>query len=154
MAYGFSRGSSRCRDQTLVSSIAGRLFTIWATREIRIIYIQQNAPILDKRIHKCYHHHNRHLGRSHHSRKLHNAFFPIASGSVQSLSRVWLFATPWATPRKASLSITNSRSLLKLRSIESVMPSIPFSSGLRSFPPSGSFQMTQFFASGGQSFGV
>ena len=43
--------------------------------------------------------------------------------SVQSLSRVWLFATPWIAARQASLSITNSRSLLKLMSIESVMPS-------------------------------
>ena len=43
--------------------------------------------------------------------------------SVQSLSRVWLFATPWIAARQASLSITNSRSLLKLISIESVMPS-------------------------------
>ena len=43
--------------------------------------------------------------------------------SVQSLSHVWLFATPWTTARQASMSITNSWSLLKLRSIESVMPS-------------------------------
>ena len=43
--------------------------------------------------------------------------------SVQSLSRVWLFVTPWIAARQASLSITNSRSLLKLISIESVMPS-------------------------------
>ena len=43
--------------------------------------------------------------------------------SVQSLSRVWLFATPWMTARQASLSITNSQSLFKLMSIESVMPS-------------------------------
>ena len=43
--------------------------------------------------------------------------------SVQSLSRVWLFETPWTTARQASLSITNSRSLLKLISIQSVMPS-------------------------------
>ena len=42
---------------------------------------------------------------------------------VQLLSRVWLFATPWIAARQASLSITNSRSLLKLMSIESVMPS-------------------------------
>ena len=44
-------------------------------------------------------------------------------GSVQSLSRVRLFATPRTAARQASLSITNSRSLLKLTSIESVMPS-------------------------------
>ena len=43
--------------------------------------------------------------------------------SVQSLSRVWLFVTPWITARQPSLSITNSRSSLKLVSIESVMPS-------------------------------
>ena len=42
---------------------------------------------------------------------------------VQSLSRDWLYATPWTAARQASLSITNSRSLLKLMSIESVMPS-------------------------------
>ena len=43
--------------------------------------------------------------------------------SVQSLSRVQLFATPWTAASQASLSITNSRSLLKLVSIELVMPS-------------------------------
>ena len=43
--------------------------------------------------------------------------------SVQSLSCVWLFATPWITAFQASLSITNSQSLLKLMPIESVMPS-------------------------------
>ena len=43
--------------------------------------------------------------------------------SFQSLSRVWLFATPWITAHQASLSITNSRNLSKLMSIESVMPS-------------------------------
>ena len=43
--------------------------------------------------------------------------------SVQALSRVRLFATPWTAAHQASLSITSSRSLLKLMSIESVMPS-------------------------------
>ena len=43
--------------------------------------------------------------------------------SVQSLSHVWLFVTPWTTALQASLSITNSWSLLKLMSIKSVMPS-------------------------------
>ena len=47
--------------------------------------------------------------------------FPISS--VQSLSRVWLFATPWITAQQASLSITNSQSSLRLTSIKSVMPS-------------------------------
>ena len=48
-------------------------------------------------------------------------FTPLSS--VQSLSRVWLFTTPWIAARQASLSITNSQSLLRLMSIESVMPS-------------------------------
>ena len=43
--------------------------------------------------------------------------------SVQSLSHVWLFVTPWIAAHQASLSITNSQSLLKLMSIELVMPS-------------------------------
>ena len=47
----------------------------------------------------------------------------IHFSSVQSLSHVWLFATPWTTAHQASLSTTNSQSLPKLMSIESVMPS-------------------------------
>ena len=47
----------------------------------------------------------------------------ILLSSVQGLSRVWLFATPWTAARQASLSITNSWSLLKLLFIELVMPS-------------------------------
>ena len=43
--------------------------------------------------------------------------------SVQSLSRVWFFATPWTAACQASLSITSSQNLFKLMSIESVMPS-------------------------------
>ena len=60
--------------------------------------------------------------------------------SVQSLSCVQLFVTPWTVARQASLSITNSQSLLKLTSIKSVMPSNhlilchPFSTCLQSFP--------------------
>ena len=48
--------------------------------------------------------------------------FFITFSSVQLLSHVWLFATPWIAARQASLSITNSRSLPKPMSIESVMP--------------------------------
>ena len=67
---------------------------------------------------------------------------------------------PCTAAHQASLSITISQSLLKLMSIESVMPSNhlilyrPFSSCLHSFPASGSFPVSQFFASGGQSIGV
>ena len=49
-----------------------------------------------------------------------NSFFVVF---VQLLSHVWLFATPWTSARQASLSLTNSQSLLKLMSIGSVMPS-------------------------------
>ena len=82
------------------------------------------------------------------------------SQSVQSLSRVWLFATPWIAARQASLSITHSWSPLKLMSMELVMPSshlssvVSFFSCLQSFPESGSFQMSQLFTSGGQRTGV
>ena len=91
-------------------------------------------------------------------------FLQIVTGfefsSVQLLSRVQLFETPWTVACQASLSITNSQSLPKLMSIELVMPSNhlilcrPLSSCLQSFPTSGSFQMSQFFASGGQSTGI
>ena len=80
--------------------------------------------------------------------------------SVQSLNRIRLFATPWTAACQASLFITNSQSLFRLMSIERVMPSThlsfccPFSSPLHSFPASGSFQVNQFLASGGQSIGV
>ena len=50
-------------------------------------------------------------------------FATICYCLVQSLSCVWFFVTPWTAARQASLSITNSRSLLKLMSIESVMTS-------------------------------
>ena len=49
--------------------------------------------------------------------------YTVQLSSVQSLSGVWLFATPWTAARQVSLTITNSRRWLKLMSIESVMPS-------------------------------
>ena len=55
--------------------------------------------------------------------QLGNCWCCLSYGSVQSLSCVRLFATPWTAACQASLSITNSQSLLKLMSIESVMPS-------------------------------
>ena len=77
-------------------------------------------------------------------------YHTVQFSSVQFLSHVWLFATPWTAARQASLSITNSQSLLKLMSIESVMPSnhlilcCPFLLLLQSFPASGSFPMSWF----------
>ena len=80
--------------------------------------------------------------------------------SVQSLSWVQLFATPWSAAHQASLFIANSWSLLKLMPLSLwCHPTIsfsvvPFSSRLQSFPASGSFQMSQFFTLGGQSIGI
>ena len=88
----------------------------------------------------------------------HSSVFSISLccvSSVQSLSRVRLFATPWIIARQASLSITNSRSSLRLTCIESVMPSShlifchpifllpPIPPSIRVFP------MSQLFAWGG-----
>jgi len=120
--------SSWPRDQTQISCVAGRFFTVWATREA--LNLLRNCSIV---------------------------FLTISS--VQLLSHVWLFATPWITARQASLSITSSRSSLKLTSIESVMPSShlilcrPLLLLPQSLPASESFPMSQLFACG-QSTGV
>ena len=80
--------------------------------------------------------------------------------SVQSLSHVRLFVTPWIAARQASLSITNSRSSLKLRpSSQWCHPAISssvvlFSSCPQSLPASESFPMSQLFTWRGQSTGV
>ena len=75
---------------------------------------------------------NLYLWKHHLFRNIYSWYFNVHSShlfsmqqfsSVQLLSCVWLFATPWTAAHQASLSITNSRSLLKLMSIESVMPS-------------------------------
>ena len=80
----------------------------------------------------------------------------LDSGSVQLLSHVLLLTTPLTAPCQASLSLTTSWSLLKLMWCHPTISSsvVPFSSCLQSFPASGAFPMSQFFASGGQSLGV
>ena len=75
---------------------------------------------------------------------------------VQLLNCVRLSETPCAAAHQAFLSFSISQNLLKLMSIEAVMLSIlssvtPFSFCLKSFPASGSFSVSQFFTSGGQS---
>ena len=62
---------------------------------------------------------------------------------IQSLSRVQLFVTPWTAAHQASLSITNSQSLLKLMSIESVIPSHPL---LSPSPPIFNFPSIRVFS--------
>ena len=89
-----SRGSSQPKDWTGVSWIAGGFFTSWAIREALCGMNQQNV-----------------------------IFTWSQFSLVQSLSRVWLFATPWIAACQASLSITNSRNSPRLMWIKSVMPS-------------------------------
>ena len=119
-AIFFSRGSFQAKDRIQVSFIAGRLFTIWATRETQL-----------------------------------NLCSVQFSSSVTSDS-----VTPWTAARQASLSITNSWSPPKPMSIKSMIPSNylilcrPLLLLPSIFPTTGSFQMSQFFASGGQSIGV
>ena len=80
--------------------------------------------------------------------------------SFQSLSCVQLFATPWIAARQASLSITTPRACSNsCPSPQWCHPTIsssviPFSSHLQFFPASGSFPVSQFFASSSQSIGV
>jgi len=81
------------------------------------------------------------------------------NSSVQSLSRVRLFVTPWTTARPPCPSPTpgvypNSCPLNQWCHPTISFSVVPFSSYPQSFPASGSFQMSQFFASGGQSIGV
>ena len=79
---------------------------------------------------------------------------------VQLLSRVQVFATPWTAARQASLSIINSRSLLKLIAVESVMLSNPLILCCpllvlpSIFPSIRVFSNESVFASGGQSIGA
>ena len=74
--------------------------------------------------------------------------------SVQSLSRVRLFVTPWTVASQASLSIPNSCPLSRWCHPTISSSVVPFSSRLQSFPVSESFPTSQFFTSGGQSIGV
>ena len=78
--------------------------------------------------------------------------------SVQSLSRVRLFATLWTAARQASLSITNfqiySNPCPLSQWCHATISDVPFSSHLQSFPAPGHFPTNQFFTSGGQSIGV
>ena len=74
--------------------------------------------------------------------------------AVQSLSRVWLFPTPWTAARQAFLSFTISRSFLRLMSMESEMPPDHLILCCPLSQHQGLFQWVGFFASGGQSIGT
>ena len=133
----FSRGSSEPWDPIWVSWIAGRFFTIKATREILISI--WDSDICDVALNFIV------------------PMFMVQFSSIQSLSLVWLFEIPRTgfpcpspTPGACSNSCPSSRWCHPTMSSSVV----PFSSCPQSFPASGSFQMSQFFTSGGQSMGV
>ena len=108
IAIPSSRGSSWPRDLTLVSRIAGGF---WATQgSLYYCGVHFKNAGCQKSL----------LLRQWKKRQNHEC---VKFSSVQLLSCVRLFATPWTAARQASLFITNSLSLLKLMSIELVMPS-------------------------------
>ena len=123
VAIPFSKGSSRPRNQTQVSRIAGGFFAVWASREITLYYI-------------------------------YSVQFSSVTQSCLTLRSHELQHTrppcPSPTPRVYSNSCPSSRWCHP--AISSSV--IPFSSCLQSFPASGSFLMSQLFASGGQSIAV
>ena len=113
----FSRESSWPRDQTQVSHIAGRFFTIWATKEALIFQFSHSVVSDSLRPHGL------------------------------SLTRL---PCPLPTPRVCSNACSSSQ-----RYHPTISSSVvPFSSCLQSFPASGSFPVSQFFTSGGQSIGA
>ena len=98
LAFPFSRGSSQPRDQTQDSHTTGGFFTSWATREA--LFKKSGTPQKDKKLDT-----------------------KDKISSVQLFSCVQLFQIPWTAALQASLSITKPGSLLKLMSIELMMPS-------------------------------
>ena len=105
----------RPRDQTPVSCIVDRFFTLWATKKAQKQLTPPEELLGYETKISCL------LGR--YFNKLSQGTKCIQLSSVQSLSCVRLFATPWITACQDALSITNTQSLLKLMSIESMMPS-------------------------------
>ena len=105
---------------------------IYNSHTIQFIHLNCAAQLFKSIFTKlCHHHHKQfwnifiNLQRKLLAISSQFLFLPnsLALSSVQSLSHVWLFATPWIAARQASLSITISQSPLRLTSIESVMPS-------------------------------
>ena len=125
VAVPFSRGLSQPRNWTQVSHIAGGFFTSWATKETVVAPTQSFSSVQFS------------------SSVVSNSLWPHG---LQHTRRPCLSPTPGTCSNSCPLSRwchpTISSSV------------VPFSSHFQSFPASGSFQMSQFFASGGQSIGV
>ena len=149
VALLFSRGSFWPRDWTQVSGIAGRFFTVWAARETDtgLLFLKHKWYLAQESFLSLMWNKSMNLTckvpgpdlTGLHGRNLLGEGWELVCiclaacycpwswissfSSVQSLSHVRLFATPWTAAYQASLFITNSQSLLKLMSIESVMRS-------------------------------
>ena len=101
VAISFASRSFWPRDWTCISCIEDRFLTCWVMGDAQyynyLIYLRRYYEYM------CY--------------------YRGSVNSVQLFSNIWLFATPWTAARQASLSITNTQSVLKLMSIKLVMPS-------------------------------
>ena len=124
VAISFSRGSSWPSDWTCISYISRWSLYHWAIWEATC-YSRGFEERLQSKSSECLcpaiHHSWKKTGRG--NKKYIHVPFTTISASVQLISHVRLFATPWSAACQASLSIPSSRSLPKLMSIESVMPS-------------------------------
>ena len=131
VAISFSRESSGFRDWTRVSCIAGRFFTIWAIIRslgkilewVAISFSRGSSGPRDWTCVSCVSCIGSWFFTTYSPWHFFSDTEEHSVSSVQLLSHVWLFVTPWIAERQASLSITNSQSLPKLTSIELVMPS-------------------------------
>ena len=137
VAISFSREPSQSRDQTQVFHMAGIFFTIWATRRnttdlgAGILFSRASQVALMVKNPPANAGDPRDAGSIPRETPWRRKWQPtpvfssVQFSSVQSLSHVWLwlFATPGTAAHQASLSIINSWSLLKLMSIQSLMPS-------------------------------
>ena len=173
----FSMGSSQPRDWTQVSYMGRWIFYCWATREDHVSHWSRlnHMPLSGKKrqLHTDLHG----IGKKAVSPKVRGGcccfqrwrgeILGCSSSTHQTLSCCCLVtmscptvATPWTTACQASLFFISSQSLLRLMSLSwwchpTISSSVaPFSSCPQSFPASGSFPVSQMFASGGQSIGA
>ena len=156
VAISSSRGSSQPRDWIWVSHIAGRFFTIWATGKPRS-YVSQLKSLRAEKIKKFKKSHRPQWRLRPQVLQLRRWAARLSlkigkktadtGGALKTEYKLFshsvvseFFVTPWAAAHQASLSITTSQNLLKLMSIESVMPATmsssvaPFSCCPQSFP--------------------
>ena len=125
VGISFSRGSLPPRDWTWVSSITGRVFMDWTTREaweVRSQSLRTKATEKwERKFHKKVSHKWRYPKLEYWLPLDPGLLLELSTVVVQSLSRVWLLVTPWTVACQASLLFIISQSLLRFMSIESVI---------------------------------